>query len=107
MDNVVIAVSNPLLYLKFAKRVDFKLFSSHTHTSIHKFSCKGCLQLDWDISLIGINILQCRSIPSHHIVYLKCIQLRLSKGPSKSGGEDIIYKVQESQVEKRNGIPLT
>jgi hypothetical protein len=47
MDNVVITVNNPLLYLKFAKRVDFKLFSSHTHTNTHtrtcKVSCKGVL----------------------------------------------------------------
>jgi hypothetical protein len=49
MDNVVITVSNPLLYLKFVKRVGFKLFSSHTHTHTHthtrthKVSCKGML----------------------------------------------------------------
>jgi hypothetical protein len=51
--------------------------------------------------MIGIIILQCRSIPSHHIVYLKYIQFCFSKSLSKSGEEDIIYKVQESQVERK------
>jgi hypothetical protein len=43
MDNVVITVSNPLLYLKFTKRVDHTHTHTHTHTITHKVSCKRML----------------------------------------------------------------
>jgi hypothetical protein len=53
MDNVIITVSNPLLYLKFAKIVDFKLFSSHTHTYTQEHA-KLAVRGGDAYSLIGI-----------------------------------------------------